>query len=141
MLAKPLHREALLAVLESWESPVPMAGKQTEELSQERLAMLRGWLGAALFDRLLPTLCTSLREIRASLASLPDGGRGTEQLEALCHRLRGSTLNFGLDQLAQAAERTRRPEQVPALLAVLDRHLVLLEDRLAVEAALRRTDA
>ncbi|CAN7621155.1 ATP-binding protein [Aquipseudomonas alcaligenes] len=141
VLAKPLHREALLAVLENWESPAPVAAPPTEELSQERLAMLRGWLGAALFDRLLPTLCTSLRDIRASLASLPDGGRGTEQLEALCHRLRGSTLNFGLDQLAQAAERTRRPEQIPALLAVLDRHLVLLEDRLAVEAAMRRTDA
>lgn len=141
VLAKPLHREALLAVLERWETPAPVAGQQAEAISRERLAMLRGWLGAALFDRLLPTLCTSLREIRASLASLPDGGQGTEQLEALCHRLRGSTLNFGLDQLAQAAERTRRAEQVPALLAVLDRHLALLEDRLAVEAAMRRTDA
>ncbi len=127
VLVKPLRREQLLQLLETLESPVAVADVSVGEISQERIALLRGWLGATLFDRLLPTLCSSLHEVRGSLAALDGRADAQAQLEALCHRLRGSTLNFGLDQLAREAERTRQLQQVPQLLAVLDQHLLMLE--------------
>lgn len=135
VLGKPLRREALLAVLEDWDIPGEAPTTQAEEFSEARLEALRGWLGHALFDRLLPTLVASLEEVRDALAHLPEAPEAARlELSALCHRLRGSTLNFGLDSLAQAAERTERPEQVPELLAVLERHLLLLRERLQREA-------
>lgn len=135
VLGKPLRRDALLAVLEDWDAPGEAPPAQAEAFSEARLEALRGWLGHALFDRLLPTLVASLEEVRDALVHLPEAPEAARlELSALCHRLRGSTLNFGLDGLAQAAERTERPEQVPELLAILERHLLLLRQRLEREA-------
>ncbi|PTT83735.1 hypothetical protein DBR41_09810 [Pseudomonas sp. HMWF010] len=133
VLAKPLRRHEFLALVETWEQPSGTPAETSEDISEARLDVLRGWLGAALFDRLLPTLVDSLQQVRDALAALGPADVPAEQVAVICHRLRGSALNFGLDSLARAAEQTERLSQVPALLVLLDRHLQLLRERLQQE--------
>lgn len=130
VLGKPLRRHELLALVETWEHPPATQPQTYEGISEARLDVLRGWLGASLFDRLLPRLVESLQEVRDALAALGGTDAAAEQVALLCHRLRGSALNFGLDSLARAAEQTERLSQVPDLLVLLDRHLQLLRERL-----------
>lgn len=133
ILAKPLQRGSLQALLSGQDGFASLAEEGSAgDISGLRLAQLRDWLGEGVFDRLLPTLLESLREVRAGLHGLDEQQPDLRaRLESLRHRLRGSAMNFGLQALASAAERTDGPARVPMLLACLDEHLALLEDWLS----------
>lgn len=114
LLSKPLQRESLLAAVGAGTgNPVRLQTGRT------RVEQLREWLGDAQLQRLLPSVIASLREVRDGLADTGDPGR----IAYLCHRLRGSALNYGLQQLAEAAGRTRDAQDAQALLVMLDGEL------------------
>jgi signal transduction histidine kinase/ActR/RegA family two-component response regulator len=133
VLAKPLRRDDLLRVLEDWDALPASPSGEYDDISEARLEVLRGWLGPALFDRLLPTLVDSLQQTYDALARLPQGPQARDQLRVLCHRLRGSTLNFGLDNLARIADATHETDQIEGLLHAIERHLQLLRARVLQE--------
>ncbi len=129
VLSKPLSRMALSALL---GADVPDTGavapRQADTppcRSNARLDALRDWLGAELFERLRPQLVSSLREVGKQLQALGPGDES--ERSRLCHRLRGSALNFGLDELAAACQGVRTPARLAQLLVLLQQQLAELE--------------
>lgn len=134
LLTKPLTRGALQGVLSGERlfgpGPGPEAVSATLALNAAGMQALRDWLGNDVFERLLPTLVDSLRQVRKALAH--DSHLHTP---ALLHRLQGSAANFGLHKLAQDARATVRG-QLPMddLLLSLDQHLHVLETDMTYSA-------
>lgn len=125
VLSKPLQLPALLRIWHG-ENGFSDAFEGESGVSCLRVAQLRDWLGAEACARLLPILSASLHEVRGRLAQVLES-RDTVELEALVHRLRGSAVSFGLYSLAEKAAKNQGLDTLPALLAQLDEHLLLLQ--------------
>lgn len=90
-----------------------------------RLDELRRWLGSEQFALLLPSLLDSLREVEQGLRELDP--QDQEACSRLCHRLRGSALNFGLEELAEACSEVRSPARLSGLQSMLAAQIDELE--------------
>lgn len=134
VLAKPLQRRQLQALLSGEDMFAPssaeLAAGDERALAAPRFEQLRQWLGADLFDRLLPSFLASLEEVREGVRQLllaPESDPGNSRRGALLHRLQGSAANFGLHSLASQSLAAQRGEiQLETLREVLDEHLRVL---------------
>lgn len=132
ILAKPLRREELVALLTdsaaaSASKAESVVDQDEAQLSLQRLAQLREWLGGEVFDRLLPRLHASLLEVRSGLLECAADGSTEARRRHLCHRLQGSAVNFGFSRLAACAASAAESGHLPGLLDELERHLSLLD--------------
>ncbi len=138
VLAKPLQRRHLQALLSGEDMFAPsaadLASGDERALAAPRFEQLRQWLGANLFDRLLPSFLASLEEVREGVQELltaPSSEAVQARRSALLHRLQGSAANFGLHGLARQSLAAQRGDiALEVLRDVLDDHLHVLRAEL-----------
>lgn len=116
------------------EVPEKTAGHQPHPVvdlagASSRLDDLRRWLGGEQFELLLPSLLNSLREVEQGLKEVDL--QDQDACSRLCHRLRGSALNFGLEELAEASREVRSPARLSQLQSMLVAQIDELENCLA----------